>query len=431
MATKIILTSEEAILCPKCAESFPLYRGITSQTIQKYEREFEEASRRQEQDIRDEIRREEERRAKRTYLDKQNELLEQLQAQRDAVEKAEASREKAVKEAETRARREFDAEKSMLAQDLELRDAQIKEFRQHELALRQEKQALQQQRDDLELQVQRRLDEARKVIEEQASRTEAERFHLKEAEYRKKIEDTQRNVEELTRRLERGSQQLQGEVFELELEQLLRASFPHDRIDPVRVGARGADVLQVVRTTSGQDCGTIIWEAKRAENWSDKWVQKLKDDQLQAKAELAVIVSTCMPDGAQDPFLVQGGIWIAREASVKPIAQTLRLMLIEAYNLKLANTGKSEKIEALYDYLCSPQFAQRVRAVVETFGAMKRDLDREKNAMMTLWNKREKQIERVSTSMGGMVGELQAIANESLPQLESIDQLTLPGLEEP
>jgi len=430
MATKIILTSDEAILCPRCAGSFPLHQGITKQTIQRYESEFEETSLLREQEIREDVRKDEERRAKRTYQDKQAELLEQIQAKQEALTRAESSLEKSVAEAQTRARLEFEAEKSTLAQDLAARDASIKEFRANELALRQEKQALQQEKDNLELQVQRRLDEGRKAIQEQATKTQAERFHLKEAEYKKQLEDAHRDVEELTRRLDRGSQQLQGEVLELELEQLLRTSFPHDRIEPVRKGVRGADVLQVVHTTTGQQCGTIIWEAKRAENWSDKWLQKLKDDQLEAKAELAVIVSTSMPDGSREPFLVQGGVWIARESAVKPIAQTLRLMLIEASNLKLANTGKNEKVEALYDYLSSPQFAQRVRAIVETFAAMKRDLDREKSSIMTIWKKREAQIERVMANMTGMVGELQAIASDSLPQLESIDQLTLPGLEE-
>jgi hypothetical protein len=430
MATKIILTSDEAILCPKCAESFPLHQGITKQTIQRYEKEFDEASEKREQEIREDIRKDEERRAKRTYLEKQSELLEQLQASEAALKKAEASVGKAADEARARAILDFEAEKNALAQDLAGKDAAINEFRANELALRKDKQTLQQEKDNLELQVQRRIDQERQAIQEQASKTEAERFHLKEAEFRKKLEDAQRNVEELTRKLERGSQQLQGEVFELEIEQVLRTSFPHDTINPVRKGQRGADVLQIVHTTTGQHCGTIIWEAKRAENWSDKWIQKLKDDQLEAKAELAVIVSTCMPDGNDEPFLVQSGIWIVKEQSVKPIAQTLRLMLIDAYNLKLANTGKSEKVEALYDYLCSPQFAQRVRAVVDTFSTMKRDLDREKGSMMTLWKKREVQIERVTANMSGMVGELQAIASESLPQLESIDLLSLPGSED-
>jgi hypothetical protein len=188
-------------------------------------------------------------------------------------------------------------------------------------------------------------------------------------------------------------------------------------------------VLQTVRSTNGNECGTIIWEAKRAENWSDRWLQKLKDDQLEAKADLAVVVSTCMPDGHSGPFLVHQGVWIVREACVVPVAQTLRLMLTEINNLKLANTGKNEKVQALYDYLCGSLFAQRVRVVVETFMNMKRDLDQEKAAMERVWKKRALQIERVTTSMSGMVGELQAIAHDSLPQLDAIDQLSLPSFD--
>jgi hypothetical protein len=430
METKIILTSDEAILCPNCGESFALHQGITKQTIQKYEKEFESASEKREQEIREDVRKDEERRAKRTYLEKQTELTEQLQASQAALMKAEGSVVKAAEEARAQAILELETERNALAEDLAAKEAAITEFRAHELALRQQKQLLQQEKDNLELQVQRRIDQERQTIQEQVSKVEAERFHLKEAEYRKKLEDAQGRLEELTRKLEHGSEQLQGEVFELEIEQVLRASFSHDTINPVRKGQRGADVLQIVHTNTGQKCGTIIWELKRAENWSDKWVQKLKDDQLEAKAELAVIVSTSMPDGSDEPFVVQSGIWIAKEQVVRPIAQTLRVMLIEAHNLKLANTGRSQKVEALYDYFCSPQFAQRVRAVVETFSSMKRDLDREKSSMMTLWKKREAQLERVTGNMSAMVGELQAIANESLPQLESIEQLSLPLPEE-
>ncbi|MEE9225743.1 MAG: DUF2130 domain-containing protein [Bacteroidota bacterium] len=312
---------------------------------------------------------------------------------------------------------------------MDQKEQAIKDFREKELSLRREKQKLQQEKQNLELEVQRRIDKERLSIQEQVSKTEAEKFNLKEAEYKKKLEDAQKVNEELARKLEQGSQQLHGEVLELELESVLRASFPNDKIEPVRKGQRGADVLQKVYTPTGQRCGTIIWEAKRAENWSDKWVQKLKDDQLEAKAELAVIVTTNMPNGIEEPFSMLGDIWVAKDRVIKPVAQTLRLMLIEAYNLKLINTGKNEKMEALYTYLFSPQFAQRVRAVVETFVGMRRDLEQEKNAILRLWKKREAQIDRVATSMSGMVGELQAIAHESLPQLENIEQLSLPGPE--
>ncbi|MGB6647656.1 MAG: DUF2130 domain-containing protein, partial [Bacteroidota bacterium] len=219
-------------------------------------------------------------------------------------------------------------------------------------------------------------------------------------------------------------------VLELELEKVLKESFPHDKIEAVRKGVRGADVLQLVITPSGQECGTIIWEAKRAENWSAKWVQKLKDDQLEAKADLAAIVTTSFPEGLSEPFSLVDDIWVVGAGAMKPVAQILREMLIEAHKLKLVSTGKSEKMELLYNYMCSAQFAQRVRAVVETFVSMRKDLDQEKTAVQRIWKKREGQLDRVATAMSGMVGELQAIAEESLPQLERIDQLSLPDREE-
>ena len=430
MATKIILNSHETIVCPKCSEKFPLHQGITKQTMEKYEKEFQKEFEKRDEELREDIRREEEKRARKTFTQKQAELQEQIDASEEARKKAETAARKAANEARSKAEQEFDVERKTLKQDLAQKDAAVKDFREKELTLRKEKQKLEEDKQNLELDVQRRIDQERRTIQEQVSKTEAEKFHFKEAEYQKKLNDAQKVNDELSRKLEQGSQQLQGEVLELELESVLRASFPHDKIEPVRKGQRGADVLQIVNTPTGQRCGTIIWEAKRAENWSDKWVQKLKDDQLEAKAELAVIVTTVLPNDISEPFAMLGDIWVAKEQVIKPMAETLRLLLIEAYKLKLVNTGKNEKIEALYNYLCSPQFTQRVRSVVETFVGMKRDLDQEKNAMIKLWKKREAQIDRVTVNMAGMVGELQAIAHESLPQLESIELLSLPSSEE-
>ena len=176
----------------------------------------------------------------------------------------------------------------------------------------------------------------------------------------------------MRRKLEQGSQQLQGEVLELELENILKNAFPFDMVEAVRKGARGADVLQTVITRTGQACGKIIWEAKRAENWSNSWVQKLKDDQHEANAELAVLVTTVMPKQTTEPFCMIDDIWVVNIVAVRPMAETLRMLLIEANKHKLISLNKNEKMEALYHYLCSPQFAQKVRVVVDAFTGMRR-----------------------------------------------------------
>ena len=100
------------------------------------------------------------------------------------------------------------------------------------------------------------------------------------------------------------------------------------------------------------------------------------------------------------------------------------MTLIEKQKQKLVEHGKSEKMEAVYDYLCSPQFAQKIRGVVDAYQAMKMDLEKEKAAMQRLWKKRESQLDRITANMMGMSGELQGIAEDALPALEKIGQLS-------
>ena len=322
---KIIITADETIVCPKCTHHFPLDQGITRQTIERYESEFEQAFAAQRKELETTLSKDAERKAAKQFADQIGKLQEQL-----------------------------------------------------------------------------------------------------EAEYKKKIEDAQRANEDLRRKLEQGSQQLQGEVLELEVEHTLASVFFHDLIEEVKKGQRGADVVQTVRTAAGQACGRIIWEAKRAENWSDKWLQKLKDDQQSAKADIAVLVTTIMPKGVTDSFARVGDVWVVAPHVIRPVAEMLRVILLEAQRLKLVNTGRNEKMEQLYNYLSSAQFAQKIRTMLDSFEAMRGDLESEKRAMQKIWAKRETQIERVTGSMVTVVGELQGIAQEQLPQLDSLAQLELP-----
>lgn len=350
-------------------------------------------------------------------------LQEQLADTRKAEKDARALIAKAQTEAKIIAQQEFSEEKKALADELLAKDQKLKEFRSQELALRQQKKALEEEQANLKVELQRKLDEERKQITEQIVRREEERHGLVEAEYRKKIEDAQRANDDLRRKLEQGSQQLQGEVLELELENMLAGTFVHDLIEEVKKGQRGADLVQTVRTAHGQCCGKIIWEAKRAEHWSDKWLQKLKDDQQAAGADIAVLVTTAMPKGMADPFTRIGDVWVVSPQVMRPVAETLRVTLLELQRLRLVNTGRNEKMEQLYDYLAGASFAQRVRTMLESFVAMRSDLETEKRAMQKMWAKRQAQIERVTGSMVTVVGELQAIAQDQLPRLNDIEFL--------
>jgi hypothetical protein len=430
MTQKIIIAADESIVCPKCDHHFPLDQGITRQTIERYESEFELVFAEQKKELEAAMAKEAERKAAKQFAGQIAQLQEQLTDTKKAETEARALIVKAQTEAKAKAQQEFADEKKSLAEELVAKEIKLKEFRDQELELRKQKKELEEQQANLQLELQRKLDEERARITEQITRKETERHALVEAEYRKKIEDVQCANDELRRKLDQGSQQLQGEVLELELEHTLTDAFVHDLIEEVKKGQRGADVLQTVRTPMGQVCGKIIWETKRAENWSDKWLQKLKDDQQAAGADIAVLVTTVFPKGVNEVFARIGDVWVVSPHVMRPVAEALRVTLLEVHHLKLVNTGRSEKMEQLYNYLSSTQFAQKVRTMLEGFEAMRSDLEAEKRAMQKIWIKRQTQIERVTGSMVTVVGELQAIAHEQLPQLATMMQLEDIGVDD-
>ncbi|MGB9166902.1 MAG: DUF2130 domain-containing protein, partial [Rhodomicrobium sp.] len=219
---------------------------------------------------------------------------------------------------------------------------------------------------------------------------------------------------------EQGSQQLQGEVQELQLEALLRASFPHDTITPVPKGEFGGDAIQLVTTPFGQPCGKILWESKRTRNWSDGWLQKLRDDQRMAKADAAIIVSQALPKTIET-FGQIDGIWVASPKCAVALAIAIRCLLIEVTAARKSGDGQQSKMEAMYQYLTGPRFRHRVEAIVEKFSEMQGDLEKERKAMQKAWAKREQQIRGVIDATAGMYGDMQGIAGRSLQEIEGLD----------
>jgi hypothetical protein len=236
----------------------------------------------------------------------------------------------------------------------------------------------------------------------------------------------QRQIEELKRKAEQGSQQAQGEAQELELENLLRSKFPIDAIMPVPKGEFGGDVIQRVMNSSGQHCGSIIWEFKRTKNWSDSWLPKLREDQRSAKAEIAIIVSSALPKGVNN-FDHSDGVWVTDSRCAIPLAIALRQSLIEIASAKNSSEGQQTKMELVYRYLTGPRFKHRIEAIVEKFGEMQTDLERERKATTRLWAKREEQIRIAAESMAGMYGDLQGIAGRTMQEISGLDVLMIEG----
>lgn len=334
----------------------------------------------------------------------------------------EAEREKIRAEAKKTIAESFSSEMRLLKEELESKDKRLSAAQEAELELRKRQIEFEQQKKAFDLELQRHGDGVR----EQTAKEKDDEFRLKEAEANKKFADLNRQIDELKRKAEQGSQQSQGEVLELDLESALKRCFPVDEVSPVPKGIHGGDVLQHVRCESGQPCGTIIWESKRTKSWSDGWLAKLKDDKLQAKAQLAVLVSSAMPRDVPT-FECRENVWITPPIFSVPLAAALRITLIETAAAKRAIDGRQDKMSVMYDYVAGPQFKGRISAIVDAFVNMRNDLEQEKRAMNRSWAKREKQIERVLVNASGLHGDLAGIIGKSLPEIETLQLAALPG----
>lgn len=354
--------------------------------------------------------------------------IKQIEDERKKIEEEAFSR--GIKQSENDSRKllkqiedfqkENEEEKKVLEEQLADKDLKLKQANQNELELRKEKQKLKDEKDSFELEKTRQLDEERVKIEEEASKKATEAQQSKIDQMAKQISDATKANEELKRKLEQGSQQIQGEVQELILEESLKSEFIYDVISPVPKGVNGADVIQSIKNNLGVDCGTIIWESKNTKNWSEGWVQKLKDDQRAMKADIAVIVSNILPTGAA-PISQRDGVWVCDIKLAIPLATVLRNSLISLSQEKRMSVSKDEKMEVLYSYLTGTEFKQRIEAIVETFSSMDMSLKKERLAYEKIWSERQKQIQKVIINTVGIYGDLNGII-----QLQKIDALELP-----
>lgn len=430
MNLKAHAAAQEPLLhCPNCNHEIRLTESLAAPLLAETRQRFQQQLADKDAEV---TRKTEALRQEREHLAKQRETIEDqvkqmLAAERPQLVAAEGkkAREAAAAELEAKA-----AEAAELRQNLAANNAKLAEAQQQQAELMRKQRALDDEKRELDLTVEKRVQASVERIQTRARQEADEAARLRVAEKDQTIESMARTIEELKRKAEQGSQQSQGEVLELELEELLRGRFPTDTIEPVGKGELGADVIQQVNAAVGQPAGIILWETKRTKAWSDGWLAKLRDDQRRSGADVALIISHALPKHIEQFDLVDG-IWVAHPRCALPVAVALRQALIDVSNSRLVQQGQQTKMEQVYHYLTGNKFRQRVEAVVEKFNDMRKDLDSERKFMVRQWAKRETQILSVIDSTVGMVGDLQAIAGKAMPEIASLDMPLLEDATEP
>ena len=411
--------AEPTVVCPQCKTEIKLTESLAAPLLESVRRDYEQRLTQKDAEV---ARHEKTLQEREATLQKAKESLDEevaakLQRERAGIAAEEAKKAKRALENDLDQRAK---EITELQEILKQRDMKLAEAQKAQAEVTRKQRELEDAKRELELTVAKRVQAELDAACDKAKKDAEEELKLKVLEKEQTIVSMQRQIEDLKRRAEQGSQQLQGEVQELEIESLLSSRFPRDMIQSVPKGEFGGDVLHRVMGPLGQPCGTILWESKRTKNWSDTWLPKLREDQRTAKAEIAVIISQALPKDVETFDLVDG-VWVAHPRVLLPIAITLRNTLIEVASARQASEGQQTKMEMVYQYLTGQRFRQRIQAIVEAFSSMREDLDRERKAITKQWAKREEQIDRVMQATVGMYGDLQGIAGKTLQEIEGLE----------
>lgn len=279
---------------------------------------------------------------------------------------------------------------------------------------------LKEQNEKIQLETQKRMNDELEKMRNNIIKTEKEKSHMEKLELEKKLEDMKRDLENAQRKAHQSSQQLQGEVLELDLETQLRSNFTTDEIAPVPKGVEGADIMQIVKNKFGQSAGKILWETKRTKAWSNTWTGKLREDMRHVGASAAVLVSDVLPAGIKT-FDLYENVWITCYEYAIPLANVLRIGVLQVAVAKSAATHKDEKLETLYQYVTSETFRHRFEALVESMSEMQTDLEKEKRSMAAHWKKREMHIRVLAGNTANMYGELKGLMGAALPSIDGLE----------
>ena len=352
--------------------------------------------------------------------------------EKQVAEKAQAElarKEKALlQQAEENAKSLYEVQlKSQSEETAELKK-QVQESKAAQIENARLKRQMESQQQDFELEAEKKLaandEENRKKFAEllksqeaSIAKRETERSEKQVAELQKQLADAKKAAEDAVRKAEQGSQQLQGEVQELMIEEFLRDTFPSDEIGEVKKGASGADVKHIVRNRIGIESGVIIYESKNTKSFQSDWIEKLKSDAEQEKADVAVLVTKTMPKG-KDHLEPINGVWVCSVSEFKGLVLVIRENLLKLSEVRMAQTNKGDKMQMLYDYLMDARVVEQIRRVVQGFKELQEGYEAEKKAQQKLWKKRDAQLEMMFRNTTDFVTQIQVIGGSSLLQLE-------------
>ncbi len=354
------------------------------------------------------------------------ERAKEQQAQFDeAVKQASAlalqdERAKIIEEARKNAFLEQQKGLELLQKELDEKSKQVQQLHQKEAEIERLKRENNEAESRLKAENEKKLNEKLDLEREKIEKALHEKNELKFKQQEEQLEMLRNELKNAQRKAELSSQQFQGEVQELAIEEFLRQKFPLDSIEEIKKGQRGGDCIQVVHTREFQNCGKIYYESKRTKEFQKAWVEKLKSDMREIGADVGVIVSEALPKEMERMGLFEG-VWVCSFEEFKGLSAVLREGVIQVGLAKKSQENKGDKMDLLYHYLTSSEFSMQVNAIIEGFEQLRADLESEKRAMARIWKSREKQMEKVFEGTINMYGSIKGIAGNAIGQVKALE----------
>jgi hypothetical protein len=191
--------------------------------------------------------------------------------------------------------------------------------------------------------------------------------------------------------------------------------YPIYSIEDVPSGIKGADLIHFVKNNHGSPIGVILYERKQTHGFGKDWINKLKDDGRQVKADVLVLVTSTMPkDNPEVHF--REGVWVCPPDAVPLLTMLIRDGLIKQSTALTSQQKKGTKMECLYEYLVSSDFANQITGLLDSFRKMDKSLAKEKEAALKIFAERESHIWLAKRAILGFYGKIEGIESDGLNQ---------------
>lgn len=176
----------------------------------------------------------------------------------------------------------------------------------------------------------------------------------------------------------------------------------------------------MVKNQRLENCGILLWESKNA-SWQPSWVAKFKEDIRSAGANIGVIVSKELPEEYGEMKNIEGSVWVVKPKLALALATAMRAQILNVHTANTNSENKGEKMEVLYQFLTGPEFRHRIESIVENYGTLQDEIEKEKRSAQLRWSKQEKSIRAVIDNTIGIYGDLQGITGGAMSEIKQLE----------